>query len=354
MTTQLSPADYAPRLSLADIPGDVPDLMAAPPQRWGIIGAGKIASSFAGGLRERTSQRVTAVGSRDLAKAQAFADAHTHEATAYGSYEGLLHDPSVDVVYVATPHSHHLDHALAALEAGKHVLCEKPLTRSAKESQQLIDAARQAGVFLMEAVWTRFLPHIAAMRSEIARGTIGQVTMIEADFDIYRDYDPHHRLFAPQLAGGAILDLGIYPLHLAHSLLGMPQDMAVTGTLAPTGVDDHVAMMLSWEGGQHALLHTSTRSAGAVAARITGTQGRIDIPSQFHTPTDLIITSHTGDRLSFESPRGEGKVYEAAEVARLISAGAQESPRHSWQDTMELAQLMDQARSLVGVVYPGE
>ncbi|PZR52676.1 gfo/Idh/MocA family oxidoreductase [Xylanimonas oleitrophica] len=328
--------------------------MDAPPVRWGVLGAGSIAASFADGVRSRTRGSITAVGSRQAAKAEAFTAAHAPGARAHGSYEELVTDDDVDVVYVATPHSHHLEHALLAVGAGKHVLVEKPLTRSVAESELLLDAAREAGVFCMEAMWTRFLPHVAALRAVIARGEIGQVRTVQAEFDVAFPYDPEHRLFAPGLAGGALLDLGVYPLAFAHDLLGMPEYVTVRGSLAPTGVDDHVGMLLEWAEGQQAVLHTSSRAAGPQAATIIGTQGRIELAQGFFTPTDFTVTRADGTRWTYESPRGEGKAYEAAEVARLIAAGAVESPRHTWRDTLEVMSLLDEARSQVGVVYPGE
>ncbi|QAY69850.1 Gfo/Idh/MocA family protein [Xylanimonas protaetiae] len=348
------PSAFAPRLTAADLDGTVPDLLDAPAVRWGILGAGGIASSFADGVLARTRSTITAVGSRDVAKAQDFADQHAPGARAHGSYEELVADPDVDVVYVATPHSHHLAHALTAIRAGKHVLVEKPITRNAAEARELIDAAREAGVFCMEAMWTRFLPHVAALRAAIARGDIGEVVSIQADFDVAFPYDPTHRILDPNLAGGALLDLGVYPLAFAHDLLGRPDEVVVRGTLAPTGVDDAVAILATWPGGRHALLHTSSRSAGPHAATIVGSTGRIEIPRDFFTPADITIHAADGTVTTFESPRGEGKAYEAAEVARRITAGDVQSARHPWSDTLEIMELMDGVRADLGVVYPGE
>ena len=349
-----APSAYAPRLTAADADGTVPDLLEAPAIRWGILGAGNIAASFSEGVRDRTRSSVVAVGSRSVEKAAEFAAAHAAGARAHGSYEDLVADPDVDVVYVATPHSHHLEHALLAIRAGKHVLVEKPITRSVAEAEQVLEAAREAGVFLMEAMWTRFLPHVAALRAAIARGEIGEVVTIEAEFDISVPFDPAHRLFAPELAGGALLDLGIYPIAFAHDLLGTPSSITVRGTRAATGVDDHVAVVLEWDGGQQAILHTSTRAAGPHAATVIGTQGRIEIPSDFFVPNDLVVTPADGEQWHFDSPRGEGKAYEAAEVARRVTAGATASDRHTWQDTLEVMAILDEARRQVGVVYPGE
>jgi len=365
MSNPRAPEYYAPRLTEADLSGTVPDLAAAPSVGWGILGAGGIAASFAEGIRSRTNAKVTAVGSRDLAKAQQFADAHAPGANAHGSYQDLVADPDVDVVYVASPHSAHLEHAMLAINAGKHVLVEKPVARSVAEARQIIDAADAAGVFCMEAMWTRFLPHVAALRAAIARGEIGQVRTVIVEFDIVFDYDPSHRLYAPELAGGALLDLGVYPLAFVHDLLGMPTEFIVRGSKAATGVDDHVAMLLRWAGTPetgadgdhhevHALLHASTRAAGPNAATIIGTEGYIQIPREFFTPTGFTLTTANGGSWDFVSPPGEGKAYEAAEVARRIAAGETFSPRHSSTDVLEIMSLLDDARAQLGVVYPDE
>jgi predicted dehydrogenase len=353
------PAVFAPRLTAADLDGTVPDLLDAPAIRWGVLGAGNIAGSFSDGVRERTASDVVAVGSRSVEKAEQFAAAHAPGARAHGTYEDLVADPDVDVVYVATPHSFHLEHTLLAIRAGKHVLVEKPITRSVAEAETLLAAAREAGVFCMEAMWTRFLPHVAALRAAIARGDIGPVRTIVAEFDIAVPYDPAHRLFAPELAGGALLDLGIYPIAFAHDLLGAPDSVTVRGTLAATGVDDHVALVLDWAdkngaGARQAVLHTSSRAAGPNAATIIGEHGRIEIPRSFFTPTTMTVTGADGSTSTFESPAGEGKAYEAAEVARRIAAGATGSDRHTVTDTLEVMAILDEARRQLGVVYPGE
>lgn len=347
-------AALAPRLTAADLDGDVPDPREAPPVRWGVLGAGNIAASFSDGVRDRTAGSVTAVGSRSAPKAEAFADAHAPGARAHGSYADLVADEEVDVVYVATPHNFHLEHALLAIGAGKHVLVEKPLTLSVAESRVLLDAAREAGVFCMEAMWTRFLPHVAALRAAVARGEIGEVLTVQAEFDVAFPYDPTHRILAPELAGGALLDLGVYPVAFAHDLLGVPASVTAVGTRAATGVDDHVALVLAYDGGQHAVLHTSSRAAGPHAATVIGTRGRIEVPRGFFTPADFRVVHQDGSGWEFTSPHGEGKAYEAAEVARRVAAGDVESPRHTWQDTLEVMAVLDAARAQVGVVYPGE
>ncbi|WP_407319212.1 Gfo/Idh/MocA family oxidoreductase [Isoptericola halotolerans] len=352
--TAVDPATYAARLTTADLDGTVPELLDAPALRWGVLGAGNIAASFSDGVRERTAASVVAVGSRSVDKAQAFADAHAPGARAHGGYEALVADDEVDAVYVATPHSHHLEHALLAIEAGKHVLVEKPLTRSVSESRTLLDAAEAAGVFCMEAVWTRFLPHVAAIRGAIARGEIGEVRTVIAEFDVAFAFDPSHRLFAPELAGGALLDLGIYPITFAHDLLGVPDTVLTHGTLAETGVDDHVSMILGYDSGAQAILHTSSGASGGAGARIIGTRGRIDVPAFFFGPTRFDLVRDDGPSWSFESPDGEGKAYEAAEVARCLATGRTQSERMPWSHTLEVMTILDRVRAELGVVYPGE
>lgn len=348
------PRSFAPGLSHDDVLGLAPDPRDAPPVRWGILGAGNIAASFADGVREGTRSTVVAVGSRDVVKAQGFAGTHAPGARTHGSYAALVADPDVDVVYVATPHSHHREHALLAIAAGKHVLVEKAFTRSTGEAEDVLAAAKEAGVFCMEAMWTRFLPHVAAVRGVIARGEIGEVVTVSADFDVHFPFDPAHRLFAPELAGGALLDLGVYPVAFAHDLLGVPDSVTAVGTLAATGVDDQVSMVFSYDGGAQALLHTSSRALGPHTAVIIGTKGRIEIDRGFFAPTGFRVTRLDGTTWDYEGFRGEGKQYEAAEVARRVTAGESESPRISWAATLEVMRLLDEIRRQVKVVYPGE
>lgn len=360
------PSVYARQLTSADLAGDVPEPITAPAINWGIIGPGNIAASFADGVSARTRGRVVAVGSRDLARAQQFAADHALEARAYGDYQSLVSDDAIDVIYVATPHSFHLEHALLAIEAGKHVLVEKPIGVTYAEAATIFEAAARAGVFCMEAMWTRFLPQVAALRAAIARGEIGAVRTMMIDFDVPFPYDPGHRLYAPELAGGALLDLGIYPIAFAHDLMGVPDEFIVRGSLAATGVDDHVAMLMRWfrddaaAGLQvdpttgdadevHALLHTSTRAAGPHAATIIGTEGRIVIPREFFMPVDFTLYHNDGSSWEFVSPVGEGKAYEAAEVARLITSGQLTSPRHSPSSALEVMTLLDEARRQVTI-----
>ena len=336
-----------------------PDPREAPPIRWGILGAGHIASRFVTAVQQHTQGQVVAVGSRDRERGEAFAAAHRigtgHRIGAvHEGYAALVADPAVDVVYVATPHSEHREHALLAIAAGKHVLVEKAFTRNALEAVEVIQAARAAGVFLMEAMWTRFLPHVAALRQVVERGEIGDVVRVEADFGGSPPYNPTDRNFNPALAGGALLDLGVYPIAFAQDLLGAPTGVTAVGTLAGTGVDVESTVTLDFEGRAEAVARSSFLADTPRTAVVIGTDGRIDVDPEFYAPTTFTVTRRDGTRTRFEEPVDGGMQFEAAEVARCIAAGRTESPRASWQSTLDVMRTLDAARGQLGVVYPGE
>jgi predicted dehydrogenase len=332
----------------------VPSPGQAPPVRWGVLGAGSIAGSFADEVRTFTQGHVAAVGSRDGHRARDFAQRHAPSATAHGSYEALVADPDVDVVYVATPHSHHRDHALLAITAGKHVLVEKAFTRNEAEAREVLDAARTAGVFVMEAMLTRHLPHVAAIRALIAQGEIGEVRSVTANYGSNAAFDPAHRLFAPELAGGALLDIGVYPLAFATDLLGPPDDVTAVGLLAPTGVDAQSTVVLRYGDRATATLSSSVLARSATSLVIAGTGGRIEVVDRFMVPTAFSVVWADGARRDYDGYTPGAKQYEAAEVARCVADGLTESPRMSWRDTLDLMRAMDAARAELGVVYPDE
>ncbi|WP_265520360.1 Gfo/Idh/MocA family protein [Oerskovia flava] len=336
-----------------DVTGVVPDPRTAPTIRWGILGAGGIASSFAEAVRQHTQARVSAVGSRDRTRAERFATAHGIPTTHHG-YDELVHDDTVDVVYVATPHSHHREHALLAIAAGKHVLVEKAFTRNEAEAREVFEAAAAAGVFVMEAMWTRFLPHVAAIRGVIARGEIGEVVNLSADHGQFFPYDPGHRLYAPELAGGALLDLGVYPVSFAHDVLGAPDTVTAVGALTETGVDGQISMAFGYGARTQATLSTTLWSRTATQAVISGTAGRIEVDGTFYAPTSFRVVRHDGAIWDYSGFTGEGKQYQAAEVARCVEAGLTQSPRMTWDGTLEVMRTMDEVRRQIGVSYPGE
>jgi predicted dehydrogenase len=330
----------------------------APAVRWGILGAGWIAGSFAEAVTTATASRVVAVGSRDESKARAFADEHlgvdATDAHIHSSYESLVANPDVDIIYVATPHSHHHEHALLAINAGKHILVEKAFTRNRAEAEDVFAAAKARGVFVMEAMWTRFLPHIAAIREIIGRGDIGRVIAVTADHGQYFDVPAEHRLLNPDLAGGALLDLGVYPVSFAHDILGAPNSITAVGHLTPTGVDGQVSMVFDYPERCQAVLQTTLWSATPTAASISGTDGRIEIAGAFYAPTSFTVIRRDGDRKDFRTPPVTGLAFEAAEVARCVSAGATESDRMTWQGTLDVLGSLDTVREQVGVAFPGE
>jgi predicted dehydrogenase len=335
----------------------VPDPRTAPALRWGILAPGGIANEFVGALGKHTAQRVVAVGSRSLARAESFASRFGIEA-AYGNYDALLADPDVDVVYVASPHSEHRAHALAAIAAGKHVLVEKSFTRNAAEAAEVIDAARTAGVAVQEAMWTRFLPHMDVVRQLLADGALGAVSTITADHGQYfADLDPTHRLLDPALAGGALLDLGIYPVSFASFVMGPPDSVAARGNLAATGVDAQVSVILE-RGQLHAALTTTLLAQTPTVATISGSRARVEIAGPFYSPQPLTLTqARTGRTLTrdVDAIAGhEGLCFQAAELARCIAAGKTSSHLLPPEETLTIMGTLDTIRRQIGVTYPGE
>lgn len=331
----------------------VEDPRTAPPLRWGILGPGGIAHRFAREALAYTSQRVTAVGSRTLERAQAFA----HEfgiPRAHGDYRALVEDPDVDVVYVATPHSEHRANALLAIEAGKSVLVEKPLTRNAAEAREVFDAATDVGVFVMEAMWSRFLPHTAEIKEAVERGAVGEVVGLWADHGQMLNLGPAHRLLNPALAGGALLDLGVYPLSFAHLVLGAPTKVTAVGQLTETGVDGHATVVLTYGPRTQAVVDTTLWAPTPCTAWVVGEEGRIEVDRTFYAPTTFRIARLDGTTWTYDGRVKGGFQYQIAEAARRIAEGELESPLRTRQDTLDVMAVMDEVRSQLGVVYPGE
>ena len=329
----------------------VDDPLHAPSIRWGILGAGGIAGHFADAVSSHTRSLVLAVGSRSRDRGERFAKAHGIPTTHVG-YRSLVEDPQIDVIYVATPHSEHRANALLAIAAGKHVLVEKSFTRSAPEADEVFAAARAAGVFVMEAMWTRFLPHVAALHQVVAAGEIGEIINVSADHG--QTFDPTSRLFDPQLAGGALLDLGVYPVSFAHDFLGVPDAVTAVGTLTDTGVDGQVSMILSYAERAQATLSTTLWARTPTTASISGTQGCIGVAGSFYALTSFTVSRRDGSEWTFERQAGGGMQYEAAEVARRVAAGEIESPLMTWRNTLEVMRTLDAVREQIGLVYPGE
>lgn len=330
------------------------DPLAAPTLRWGILAPGLIAHTFARAVLSHTRGEIVAVGSRSRDRAQTFANEYDI-AGVHGSYEELVADPQVQAVYVASPHSEHREHALLAIAAGKHVLVEKSFTRNAAEAQEVVDAARAAGVFCMEAMWTRFLPHQVALRSVLERGEIGEVISLVADHgQAFGHMPPTHRLHNPELAGGALLDLGVYPVSFAHDVLGVPDRIQALGSLTPTGVDGQISISLGYGERVQAALQTTLWSRTATTAVIGGTEGRVEIDSDFYRPTSFRVIRNDGTWWAYDREVEGGFQFQAAEVARRVADGATESEVISLDNTLEVMRTMDEVRRQVGVSYPGE
>jgi predicted dehydrogenase len=299
--------------------------------------------------------RVTAVGSRRAEAAAAFAAEHGIE-RAHGSYDDLLADPEVDVVYVATPHHLHADNALAALAAGKHVLVEKAFTLNADQARQVVREAADRGLLVMEAMWTRFLPHMAFVREVAASGRLGDVCSVHADHTQKLSDDPAHRLNDPALGGGALLDLGVYPLSFAHDVLGPVAEVSASATMRETGVDADVATTLRHVDGGVSTTFSSSRTRGRNVATVLGTEGRIDIEAVWYSPTVVVVWDANGQEVDrFEqSVPGRGMQYQAAEVERVLAAGGLSSPLLTPEHTVSVMETMDRVRGAIGLRYPGE
>lgn len=342
----------------ADVPGmslpvpRTPDPASAPGLRWGLLGAGAIASEMAFALRD-TSQQVVAVGSRDLARAQGFVAEHASEARAHGGYAALVSDPEVDVVYVASPHSEHLEHALLAIHAGKHVLVEKALAPTADEARQIAAASRAAGVFCMEAMWTRFLPHIDVLRQVLDLGLLGEVSTVLADHSIPLWPDGPERLASPDLAGGAMLDLGIYPLSFASLVLGGVTSATGLGSLTERGVDRRMAFVVQGPTGAVGSLATDMSVSSPTTASVNGTWARLELETMFYMPTTMrlvgkdgvVLDTMTGDPIE----QHRGLRHEATEVALRVTAGETESPLMPLDESVHLLEV---AQELLGSLRP--
>ncbi|MDQ1746193.1 MAG: hypothetical protein QOD07_456 [Frankiaceae bacterium] len=331
-----------------------PSSTSIPPLRWGILGTGGIAHDFVGDLPLLSSASVTAVGSRRQETADAFGDefgiAHRHT-----DAEALADDDTVDAVYVSTPHPMHFDGAMAAIDAGKAVLVEKAFTVNAGQAEQLVRRAREKQVFLMEAMWTRFLPHIVAVRDVLASGRLGDIVTVSADHGQWFPDDPENRLFAPALGGGALLDLGIYPLSFASMILGPPKRMAMIDDPAFTGVDGQISVVLGYDGGAQAVVNTTLRAVSPTVAAIVGRDARLEIDSAWYRPSRFTITDRDGHAEAFEFPHeGHGLRYEAAEVARCVAAGQLESAVMPLDETVQIMGTMDEIRRRGGYSLPGD
>ena len=324
------------------------------PIRWGILGTGNIAHQFARGLADTPDATLVAVGSRSIDTANTFADEFDIERR-HPTYEELADDDGVDAVYVSTPHPFHRDNSILLLEHGKAVICEKPFTINAGDAKAVIDVARQRDVFLMEAMWTRYLPAVVRARELIAEGAIGDVRLVQADFGFRAGINPEGRLFNLALGGGALLDVGIYVISMASMILGpRPSRVASTTQIGETGVDEQSAFLLQYPGGELAVLSCAVRTGTAVEARVFGTEGSILLHGPFFKCGALTV-KRGGEEEHIDLPlEGNGYNYEAAEVGRCLRAGLKESDVMPLDETLALMELMDSIRAQWGLSYPME
>ena len=320
--------------------------------RWGLLATGRIAASFARDLALLPDHELVAVGSRSAESAERFGGQfsvpHRH-----ASYEALCGDPDVDAIYVSTPHPGHHAATLMAIAHGKAVLVEKPFAMDAAESQEMVDAARAAGVFVMEAMWTRWLPHMVRVREVLAAGTLGDIRYLTAEHGQWFPPNPDHRILAPSLGGGALLDLGIYPVSFAHMVLGDPSAIVARSTPAFTGVDGTTTALFEYASGAQAVLATCLDAASNNPAAIYGTEARLEIDGWFYTPGGFTVTAHDGTVLErYESPlAGRGMQYEAAEVGRCLAEGLLESPVLPLEETVSIMRTLDEIRGQIGLDY---
>ncbi len=322
--------------------------------KWGIIGPGRIAHQFVDGLKVIDDAALYAVASSSLERAQAFARQYAGEKT-YASYEALVNDPQVDAIYIATPHRFHFDNALLCLKAGKPVLCEKPLTVNAAEARQLIEVSRANHVFLMEALWTRYLPIYQQIRQWLDARAIGDLRLLVSTFGITVPKDQKDRWLNPELAGGTLLDMGVYPLAVSQWVMGqMPQSFSVQAYLGHTGVDELTAALLKYENGVISQFNSNFLTDGVNDFLIYGTTGHIRIHANYWAATQATLVAGRPTETVSKPFRGSGFEYQIEEAMRCIRAGLLESPAMSHADTLANMQLMDNIRATIGLKYPFE
>lgn len=339
-------------MSLSTLPEPVyTPLRGGPVLRWGVLAPGGIAESWVGTVHANTDQRVVAVASRSLERAQAFATKHSID-RAYGDYAQLVADPAVDAVYIAAPHTEHLQLALLAISAGKHVLVEKPIGVSADQAREIKAAAGAAKVFAMEAMWSRFLPQTSIIGRLLGDGALGDIDQVVAHFGAKFDYAPDNRWFAPALGGGALLDIGVYPIWFSHFALGVPDAIVARGSLAPTGVDAQSVLVLDHGPRAQSVITMTMWADTARTGSISGTLARVETTAEFMGPSGLRLTAAGHEPVEWADPSGfvwgEGLCYQAVAVAQHVADGLLESALHTLDDTIEILEVIDEARAQLG------
>ncbi len=318
--------------------------------RWGILGLGKIANSFAKDMQLVSGSEIYAVASRSQEKADAFGAAYKAQ-VCYGSYEHLAKDPNVDAVYIATPHVRHYEDTLLCLKNGKAVLCEKPFAMNLRQVEEMIATAKQHNVLLMEALWTRFMPHFQFVQEELASGKYGAVKTLTADFCFDAPFNPEGRLYNKDLGGGSLLDIGIYPAFLALALLGKPQRISAKAKLGKTGVDEETEMTFEYASGTKAHLASSIRIKTPSLATFICEKGMIIMNGQFHMK-DKVTTLLDGIKLEHDFKyQAKGYHFEIMHFADLLREGKKESPLMSYDFSRLLISTLDEVRNLIDLEY---
>ncbi|MFQ3611852.1 MAG: Gfo/Idh/MocA family oxidoreductase [Fimbriimonadales bacterium] len=321
---------------------------------WGILGTGKIAKRFMQAAFYVPEARVVAVGSRTQQSADAFGSQFGIPKR-YASYEAVMDDPEVEIIYVATPHSLHAENMLQALRAGKHVLCEKPFTLNARQAEAVVAEARRSGRFVMEGMWTRCFPLMREVFQRVEAGELGTIQLVQADFGFQPPYDPQSRLFNPELGGGALLDVGIYPVALALQFLGVPHQMVSSAVVGQTGVDELCAMIFHYPAGALAVLSASIRVNTPKQATLCGTRGTLLFPAPWWKPSEAYLTRADGTQEHLLFPyEGDGLQFEIRHVHDCLRKGLTESPWMRLEDTVILMRILDALRAQWGVAYPQE
>jgi len=322
--------------------------------RWGIIGPGKIAQKFAVALTLAGSAQLEAIASRDGNRAREFAEKF-NAPRYFDSYEALVKDPDIDAIYVATPHAFHCEQTILALTHGKPVLCEKPMALTQREVGKMVQAARDNKVFLMEAMWTRFLPHMQKILQLVYEGHLGTIRYVRADFGFAGPYHPDNRLFNLALGGGALLDIGVYPLFLCLAILGAPQNILATGQLAVTGADESSHALLQYDTGATAVLSSTFAAQTSISAEIAGTEGLIEIPAAWYKNDRFTLRRPGVEPETFQlEPMVNGFEYQIRELMQCVDKGLIESPSMSHDFSLLLSRTMDEIRRQTGVRYRGE
>ncbi len=322
--------------------------------KWGILGPGRIAHQFARDIRLVKEARLWAVASRQEERAREFAQLYAIP-KAYGSYRELVEDEDIDIIYIATPHGRHYEDIKLCLNHNKAVLCEKSFTLNARQAEEVINLARTNGLFLMEAMWTRFLPITQKLRKLLKQNVIGRLHMLSADLGFPFPFDPQSRLFNPILGGGALLDVGVYPVSLSQWFLGTPQEIRSLAVLGESGVDEQAGMVFLYANDRMAHLFTSIRSSTPSQAVFMGDKGHLIVQAPLYRPSGLVIKLENGHEEYLKAPlKGNGFNYEIAEATQCLFEGKLQSETMSWEDTIEVLKIMDTLRGQWSLRYPQE